>query len=81
VGVVGVLPGTPIYSVRVLNNQGSGSWSSVICGIDWVTANHVSKGIEVANMSSAERVPTTATAATRTVTRCTRRSATPSRPA
>jgi subtilisin len=50
-GVVGVLPGTPIYSVRVLNNQGSGSWSSVICGIDWVTANRVSKGIKVANMS------------------------------
>lgn len=50
-GVVGVLPGAPIYSVRVLNNQGSGSWSSVICGIDWVTANAAAKGITVANMS------------------------------
>lgn len=50
-GVVGVVPGAPIYSVRVLNNQGSGSWSSVICGIDWVTANRVSTGIKVANMS------------------------------
>jgi len=50
-GVVGVAPGIPIYSVRVLNNQGSGSWSSVICGIDWVTANAASLHIKVANMS------------------------------
>jgi subtilisin family serine protease len=50
-GVVGVLPGAPIYSVRVLNNRGSGSWSSVVCGIDWVTANAASLGIKVANMS------------------------------
>src|SRR2546427_6082632 len=51
VGVVGVAPGIPIYSVRVLNNQGSGSWSSIICGIDWVTANASSLNIKVANMS------------------------------
>jgi subtilisin len=50
-GVVGVAPGIPIYSVRVLNNQGTGSWSSVICGIDWVTANASSLNIKVANMS------------------------------
>ena len=50
-GVVGVAPGAPLYAVRVLNNAGSGSWSSVICGIDWVTANAASTGIEVANMS------------------------------
>jgi subtilisin family serine protease len=50
---VGVAPGIPIYSVRVLNNQGSGSWSSVICGIDWVTANASSLNIKVANMSLA----------------------------
>jgi subtilisin family serine protease len=49
VGVVGVAPGTPIYSVRVLNNQGSGSWASIICGIDWVTAR--ASSIKVANMS------------------------------
>lgn len=51
VGVVGMLPGAPIYSVRVLDNRGSGTWSSVICGIDWVTANAASLGITVANMS------------------------------
>ena len=48
-GVVGVAPGARIWPVRVLNNAGSGSWSSVICGIDYVTA-HASQ-IEVANMS------------------------------
>jgi subtilisin len=50
-GVVGVAPGAQVYAVRVLNNAGSGSWSSVICGIDWVTANASSLGIKVANMS------------------------------
>ncbi len=47
IGVIGVAPGTPVYAVRVLNNAGSGSWSSVICGIDWVTGS----GITIANMS------------------------------
>src|SRR5262249_17106982 len=51
VGVVGVAPGVPIYSVRVLNNQGSGTWSSVICGVDWVTAHASQLKIKVANMS------------------------------
>ena len=50
-GVVGVAPGAKLYAVRVLNNSGSGSWSSVACGIDWVTHNAASKGIKVANMS------------------------------
>jgi subtilisin len=50
-GVVGVAPGVPLYAVRVLNNAGSGSWSSVACGIDWVAANAASKGIKVASMS------------------------------
>ena len=51
VGVVGVAPGADIYAVRVLNNQGSGSWSNVICGVDWVTAS--ASFIKVANMSLA----------------------------
>ena len=50
-GVIGVAPGIPIYSVRVLNNAGSGSWSSVVCGINWVTANAARLNIRVANMS------------------------------
>lgn len=50
-GVVGVASGVPIYSVRVLNNAGSGTFSSVICGVDWVTANAAAFNIKVANMS------------------------------
>jgi subtilisin len=49
IGVVGVAPGARLWAVRVLNNAGSGSWASVICGIDFVTAN--SSIIKVANMS------------------------------
>lgn len=52
-GVIGIAPGIPIYSVRVLNNAGSGSFSSVACGIDWVTANAAALNIKVANMSLA----------------------------
>lgn len=50
-GAVGVAPGVPLYAVRVLNNAGSGSWASVICGVDWVAANAAARGIKVANMS------------------------------
>jgi subtilisin family serine protease len=50
-GVVGVLPGAPLYAVRVLNNNGSGSWSDVICGVDWVKAHAAQYGIKVASMS------------------------------
>jgi subtilisin len=51
VGVVGVAPGVPIYSVRVLGPNGAGSTSDVICGINWVTVNAGALGIKVANMS------------------------------
>lgn len=50
-GVVGVAPNAKLYAVKVLDKNGSGSWSSVICGIDWVTANATTYGIKVANMS------------------------------
>jgi len=49
IGVIGVSPGAKLWSVRVLNAQGAGSWSSIICGIDWVTAR--ASRIKVANMS------------------------------
>lgn len=48
-GVVGVAPGARLWAVRVLDATGSGTWSSVLCGIDWVTAH--ADTIEVANMS------------------------------
>ena len=50
-GVVGVAPGTRVYSVKVLNNRASGTLSQFLCGIDWVTANAATLGIKVANMS------------------------------
>lgn len=50
-GVVGVAPGTKLYAVKVLNSQGSGTTSQVICGIDWVTANAKALNIKVASMS------------------------------
>lgn len=51
IGVVGVAPQAKLIAVKVLNSQGSGTWSSVICGIDWVTANTITYNIKVANMS------------------------------
>jgi subtilisin family serine protease len=48
-GVVGVAPGARLWAVRVLNNQGSGTTSTIICGINWVTQN--ASTIEVVNMS------------------------------
>jgi len=50
-GVLGVAPGTTLYAVKVLNSVGSGTFSQVICGIDWVTANAGVLNIKVANMS------------------------------
>ena len=51
--VVGVAPGAPLTGVKVLGCSGSGSWSGVIKGIDWVTADASKLGSKpaVANMS------------------------------
>ena len=53
IGVVGVAPGALLWVVRVLNNAGMGSWSSVICGIDSVDSKAPVRGgsITVVNMS------------------------------
>jgi subtilisin family serine protease len=45
----GVAKAVQLVAVRVLDCTGSGTWSGVIGGIDWVTANHT--GPSVANMS------------------------------
>lgn len=50
-GVLGVAPQAKLIAVKVLNSQGSGSYSTLICGIDWVTANASTYNIKVANMS------------------------------
>ncbi|MGV6819435.1 MAG: S8 family serine peptidase [Parvularcula sp.] len=49
IGVVGVAPGSLVVGVRVLNNRGSGTYSDIIAGIDYVSANAAIG--DVANMS------------------------------
>jgi subtilisin family serine protease len=64
--VVGVAPGAPVTGVKVLGCNDSGSLSTVIKGIDWVTDNAAEPA--VANMSIAGP-------ASRTLDRAVRRSA------
>lgn len=49
----GVAKGVTLFAVRVLNCNGSGSWSGVIAGVDWVTARKNANPSQpmVANMS------------------------------
>jgi len=47
IGVVGVGPKISLYSVKVLDRNGSGYLSDIIEGLDWAIAN----GIQVVNMS------------------------------
>jgi subtilisin family serine protease len=48
-GVVGVAPGIRLHAIKVLRCNGSGSWSSVISGIDYVAGTTTRPA--VANMS------------------------------
>ena len=55
-GVVGVAPGARLWSVKVLDADGFGWTSWLVCGVDWVTAQHDPRQhsrplIEAANMS------------------------------
>lgn len=47
--IVGVAPGARIWGVKVLDARGDGSFSNVICGLDWVI-KHKST-IDVVNLS------------------------------
>jgi subtilisin family serine protease len=49
IGVIGVAPGAVVIPVKVLDSRGSGSYSGVIAGVDWVGAN--GQAGDVANMS------------------------------
>ena len=49
IGVVGVAAGAEIVAVKVLNTQGSGAYSDVIAGVDYVGSG--AAGCSVANMS------------------------------
>lgn len=47
----GVAKAVSLVPVRVLDCRGSGSWSGVIAGIDWVAGHHAAGDPAVANMS------------------------------
>jgi subtilisin len=51
--VVGVAPDATLYAVKVLDNNGSGTDSTVMAGLDWIAENAdiVNPPIKVANMS------------------------------
>lgn len=49
VGVVGVAPGARLWAVKVLDKNGGGAFSDVICGLDWVAGR--ANTIDVANLS------------------------------
>lgn len=49
IGVIGVAYGATVVAVKVLNSQGSGAYSGVIAGVDYVGANGAAG--DVANMS------------------------------
>jgi subtilisin len=50
-GVVGVAAGASIVPVKVLDANGSGSWSTIVCGLDWLAAQSGAAAVQVANMS------------------------------
>ena len=47
IGVIGVTPGTDIYAVKVLGDNGRGTWSDVVAGIEWA----IEQDIPIINMS------------------------------
>jgi subtilisin len=50
-GVIGVSPGTPLYDVRVMDADGMGDSSEVVCGLNWVAEHAAAKNIKVVNLS------------------------------
>jgi subtilisin family serine protease len=48
-GMVGVAPGARVWAVKVLDETGGGSFSDVICGLNWVV--QASGTIDVVNLS------------------------------
>jgi subtilisin family serine protease len=54
--VIGVSPGAPVYSLKVLDAAGRGSISSVLAAVSWVATEGVKQGIRVLNLSLATYV-------------------------
>lgn len=47
----GVAPGAALVGVKVLNQYSSGSFSSIITGVNWVVSNKAALGIEIMSLS------------------------------
>lgn len=58
-GVIGVSPGTPLFSLKVLDGSGRGSLSSVIAAMAWVATEGIKTGIRVVNLSLAAYIDPT----------------------
>ena len=52
----GIAPDASIVAIKVLNAAGSGSFSDVADGLDWVIDNHLALGIKVVNLSLGDLV-------------------------
>ena len=50
-GILGVAPGVPIYSVRVLDGGLRGTVQTLMCGLEWVSENADRYDLKVVNMS------------------------------
>ncbi len=49
--IKGVAPGVRLFGVKVLNDNGEGTVSAIISGLDWVARNRNPLGIQVVNLS------------------------------
>jgi subtilisin family serine protease len=52
-GVLGVAPGTPVVSLKVLNDKQPGLLSSMLAAAQWLLSDGVKLGIRVVNISLA----------------------------
>lgn len=50
-GIVGIAPGAPVYSVKVMNKSNQGTTDTLLCGLNWVSAHAAEKNIKVVNLS------------------------------
>jgi subtilisin family serine protease len=50
-GLVGIAPSTPMYAVKVSDQNGNALNSNVICGLEWVSKNAAQTGIKVISFS------------------------------
>ncbi|MBI2644814.1 S8 family serine peptidase [Candidatus Uhrbacteria bacterium] len=49
-GVIGVAPQANLIAIKVLDAQGGGTWSSVLCGIEWIENNALKYAVKTALM-------------------------------